>query len=209
MLREWGGVVGAATPPSHVVGLLPDSPCPFFCCAHPARLGCRPGVAAQIIDGDIQAWPEVATWPNSTVRYCTVTAYESKVPLIVPKKESLLWAVNSTGVTVSGVGTVHGGGEAWWAIFRRLPQNQCESFGACVAPASHATHLLSIDAGAAFLRRLAPGSSCWLSPSGHNAMLPRSPRPAADWHNCRPSLMEFGIGQATADGPAFAPRNGQ
>ena len=98
------------------------------------------------IDGDVQAWQHISTWPNSSFRHCPVSPYESKVPVIVPKKEALLWALNSTGITVSGGGTVHGSGENWWPL-RFLPGNDY-------------------------------------------------------WHNCRPSLMEFGVGQATADGPS-------
>lgn len=91
-----------------------------------------------VVDGDIQAWGDVASWPNSTLRLCPVTPYESKTPVLVPKKESLLWTHNSTGVTLSGKGVIHGGGEVWW---------------------------------------------------------PYRNRPGDYWHNCRPSLVEFGCGQ--------------
>ena len=72
------------------------------------------------IEGDIQAWPDVDTWPNSTVRYCPVTPYQSKIAVVVPKKESLLWAHNSTSITVSGCGVVHGSGQLWWPLWNTL-----------------------------------------------------------------------------------------
>jgi hypothetical protein len=55
-----------------------------------------------LIEGDIQAWLDVSTWPNSTLRQCPTTPYESKTPVLVFKKESLLWTNGSTGVTISG-----------------------------------------------------------------------------------------------------------
>ncbi len=66
------------------------------------------------IEGDIQAWAGIDTWPNSTVRFCFVSPYQAKVPVFQPKKESLLWTVNATDVTISGGGTVFGGGAQWW-----------------------------------------------------------------------------------------------
>ena len=92
------------------------------------------------VEGDIQAWTNIETWPNSTHRRCPVTAYETADPVDVPKKESLLSTVNSTGVTVSGGGTIFGGGERWWPLWKNTKNNY--------------------------------------------------------WHNCRPSIMEFGIGLA-------------
>ena len=91
------------------------------------------------VEGDIQGWTDIETWPNSTVRLCSVTAYEAKVPVYVPKKESLLWTVNSSGTTVSGGGTIRGGGERWWPLWKMGAANNY-------------------------------------------------------WHNCRPSIMEFGLG---------------
>ena len=32
-----------------------------------------PSNTTLIIDGDVQAWQDLETWPNSTVRYCSVS----------------------------------------------------------------------------------------------------------------------------------------
>lgn len=41
------------------------------------------------IDGDVSAWPDIASWPNSTVRQCATTPYETPLPDVVlaPMKE--------------------------------------------------------------------------------------------------------------------------
>ena len=82
-----------------------------------------PSHTTLLLEGDIQAWLDYRTWPNSTVRYCTITPYESKKPLFIQKKESLLHALNSTGITIRGGGTVHGSGENWWSLFHKDPKN--------------------------------------------------------------------------------------
>lgn len=59
-------------------------------------------------------WTDVATWPNSTFRTCEASPYESKHPIVLPKKESLVWASGASNVAVSGGGIIDGGGTRWW-----------------------------------------------------------------------------------------------
>jgi polygalacturonase len=68
------------------------------------------------IDGDISAWPDLDTWPNSTLRQCATTPYETPLPevVLVQQKEALLWSVNATNLTITGNGVVDGGGWRWW-----------------------------------------------------------------------------------------------
>ena len=82
-----------------------------------------PSRTTLLLAGDIQAWLDYKTWPNSTVRYCPTTPYESKKPMLRPKKESLLHALNSTGIAIKGGGTIHGSGENWWSLFHKDPIN--------------------------------------------------------------------------------------
>ena len=81
----------------------------------PVRL---PSNSHLIVDGDIAAWRDIYSWPNSTHKKCATTPYglpanETKV---APQLESVLWAVNSTNVTVSGQGTLDGQGWRWWPL---------------------------------------------------------------------------------------------
>jgi hypothetical protein len=74
------------------------------------------------IDGDIQGWPDVATWPNSTFRLCPTTPYEAKDPIFVLKKESLLWTRNSSGLKIRSVTSLdrfNGAYESWAGAQRR------------------------------------------------------------------------------------------
>ena len=89
------------------------------------------------VDGDIAAWRDIKTWPNSTVASCSCSPYQTPRSQIIqaPQRASLLNSVNATNVTISGSGTIDGQGWRWWPL------------------------------------RLRPGDY---------------------WHNCRPSLVEFG-----------------
>eukprot|EP01079_Euglenida_sp_SAG-EU17-18_P011794 gene11794-2149_t len=108
------------------------------------------------VEGNVSAWREISTWPNSTFKRCPMTPYETPRDKIVTAPqassctwrlclsglavnlESLFWSANSSQVTITGGGTIDGGGPQWW-------------------------------------RR-------WANHSG----------PDNYWHNCRPSLVEFG-----------------
>jgi polygalacturonase len=69
-----------------------------------------------LIHGDIAAWRDIPTWPNSTVKLCNTAAYQLNETLTVPRLQSLLWSMNSTNVTIGGHGTVDGQGWRWWPL---------------------------------------------------------------------------------------------
>ena len=70
------------------------------------------------IEGDVLAWTDMHSWPNSTVRRCPISPYGTPHDerVYAHKKESLFWTVNSTNVHISGTGTIIGGGEQWWKM---------------------------------------------------------------------------------------------
>ena len=91
-----------------------------------------PSHTTLLLEGDVQAWLDYKTWPNSTVRFCHITPYESSTPAFAPKKESLLHALSSTGVRVVGGGTVHGSGGNWWPLrFMPMPKGQSDYWHNC------------------------------------------------------------------------------
>ena len=52
------------------------------------------------VEGNIAAWPEIATWPNSTAhKMCPTVPYLTPRAQIVwaPQREALIWAANATG----------------------------------------------------------------------------------------------------------------
>eukprot|EP00750_Incisomonas_marina_P005891 INCI14219.3.p1 GENE.INCI14219.3~~INCI14219.3.p1 ORF type:complete len:378 (-),score=43.90 INCI14219.3:468-1601(-) len=73
------------------------------------------------IEGDVSAWPDIASWPNSTVRQCATTPYETPLPDVVlaPMKEALFWSANATNLTISGNGVVDGAGWRWWPLRKK------------------------------------------------------------------------------------------
>eukprot|EP00041_Stephanoeca_diplocostata_P006315 m.80486 g.80486 ORF g.80486 m.80486 type:complete len:447 (+) comp16293_c0_seq1:97-1437(+) len=71
----------------------------------------------------LMAWPDIATWPNSThENYCHTTPYEDPHPVSVLQKENFIFVGNTTFVTIMGGGTIDGQGWRWWPL-RRLPGN--------------------------------------------------------------------------------------
>ena len=71
-----------------------------------------------IIDGDVAAWRDIWTWPNSTNKVCATTPYETPLNETVtePQIESLFWSIAATNLRVSGEGTVDGQGWRWWPL---------------------------------------------------------------------------------------------
>jgi polygalacturonase len=68
------------------------------------------------LNGNLAAWRNVTTWPNSTNKKCSETGYTSKTKL-VQQKESLIWGIQPlNGVIISGNGTVFGDGWRWWPL---------------------------------------------------------------------------------------------
>ena len=67
------------------------------------------------VEGDIAAWRDIKTWPNSTNKVCPITG-EAAQRQYAPKLEDLLWSANATNVTISGSGTIDGGGWRWWPL---------------------------------------------------------------------------------------------
>ena len=110
------GAIAACAPGGTV--LLPAG---YIFLLRPVRL---PSNLTLRIDGTIAAWPDVATWPNSTVRECSTSPYETPEPQIVtaPQREALLWAVNASNIRITGSGTIDGGGWRWWPL-RNRPGN--------------------------------------------------------------------------------------
>jgi polygalacturonase len=74
------------------------------------------------LEGNIAGWRDIKTWPNSTTKLCPTTPYGTPRAKIVtvPQKEGLIWSLNSSFVTISGKGTIDGGGWRWWPL-RKLP----------------------------------------------------------------------------------------
>jgi len=71
------------------------------------------------INGNVAAWREIETWPNSTNKLCSETSYMTPPDqaVLVPQKEALLWgAPPLLNVTISGQGTVDGQGWRWWPL---------------------------------------------------------------------------------------------
>lgn len=65
------------------------------------------------------AWSGVgwkAGWPNSTSATCTASPYESKIPVVLPQLESLLYVDGVTNVTINGGGSLDGQGWRWWPL---------------------------------------------------------------------------------------------
>ena len=72
-----------------------------------------------VVDGNIAAWREVGTWPNSSHNLCATTGYLTppNEAVLVPTKEALLWGVGPLlNLTTSGKGTVDGQGWRWWPL---------------------------------------------------------------------------------------------
>jgi polygalacturonase len=72
-----------------------------------------------VVDGNIAAWREISTWPNSTRNVCAITGYLTppSQAVLVPNKEALLWGVGPLlNLTVSGRGTLDGQGWRWWPL---------------------------------------------------------------------------------------------
>ena len=70
------------------------------------------------IEGNVVAWPEIATWPNSTDKMCPTTPYATPAAKVkyAPQRESLFWGHNLTNVTIRGNGTIDGQGWRWWPL---------------------------------------------------------------------------------------------
>eukprot|EP00730_Choanoeca_flexa_P016787 TRINITY_DN8000_c1_g2_i1.p1 TRINITY_DN8000_c1_g2~~TRINITY_DN8000_c1_g2_i1.p1 ORF type:complete len:429 (+),score=68.14 TRINITY_DN8000_c1_g2_i1:1-1287(+) len=90
-----------------------------------------------IVNGNIAGLRDVLSWPNSTNKNCSTSPYETPYPEIIqaPQRESLIWSMASSNITISGTGVIDGQGWRWW---------------------------------------------------------PYRNKPGDYWHNCRPSLVEFG-----------------
>eukprot|EP00051_Salpingoeca_urceolata_P033460 m.20755 g.20755 ORF g.20755 m.20755 type:complete len:573 (+) comp6261_c0_seq1:157-1875(+) len=71
---------------------------------------------AFLVEGNIAAWRAIDSWPNSTTKTCPATPYKDPHPLLVPRKESLLWAENATNLVIGGSGVVDGQGWRWWPL---------------------------------------------------------------------------------------------
>ena len=80
------------------------------------------------IDGNIAAWRDIQTWPNSTNKRCGLNEILSNNPrILVPSKESLLWGISPlTNLTISGTGSIDGQGWRWWKL-----RNNSEYFHHC------------------------------------------------------------------------------
>ena len=70
------------------------------------------------IDGNIAAWRDIQTWPNSTNKRCGLNEILSNNPrILVPSKESLLWGISPLkNLTISGTGSIDGQGWRWWKL---------------------------------------------------------------------------------------------
>lgn len=79
----------------------------------------------------LMAWPDLLTWPNSTVKKCsiapcrcgdcgrtmmTAAKTDQSKPVLVPQKESLLHVRDAENVKVTGLGTIDGQGWRWWPL---------------------------------------------------------------------------------------------
>lgn len=58
-------------------------------------------------------------WPNSTTSTCHASPYEDPHPIIVPRLQSFLSAINVENVTIRGGGTIDGQGWRWWPMRKK------------------------------------------------------------------------------------------
>ena len=85
----------------------------------------RSGVELHIeANASLIAWSEWQTWPNSSHAMCHATPYESKHPIFVPVRESLVWGENLSNVAITGDGTIDGQGWRWWPLYAKDKQNE-------------------------------------------------------------------------------------
>ena len=80
-------------------------------------------------------WKETSRWTDTQhgqiLPLGSARSRARLYPVFVPKKESLLHAVNSA-IVIQGTGTVHGSGENWWPLRnKRMPPGQSDYWHNC------------------------------------------------------------------------------
>ena len=69
------------------------------------------------IDGNLAAWRDIATWPNSTNKKCSESDYTANETILVPQKEALLYGIPPlNNIIISGNGIIDGQGWRWWPL---------------------------------------------------------------------------------------------
>eukprot|EP00730_Choanoeca_flexa_P016789 TRINITY_DN8000_c1_g2_i3.p3 TRINITY_DN8000_c1_g2~~TRINITY_DN8000_c1_g2_i3.p3 ORF type:complete len:181 (+),score=9.46 TRINITY_DN8000_c1_g2_i3:1-543(+) len=84
-----------------------------------------------IVNGNIAGLRDVLSWPNSTNKNCSTSPYETPYPEIIqaPQRESLIWSMASSNITISGTGVIDGQGWRWWP-YRNKPGDYCKCYDA-------------------------------------------------------------------------------